>query len=165
MTFYEELFRDFDTAGIRYLIVGGVAVILHGFVRATADLDLMVAFDTENLKVFLSLMKQKGYRPKAPVPLEDFADPQKRKVWVTDKGMKVFSLYHPHKPEELIDVFVEEQLPFAEAYARKKVANLGSTPVNIMQIPDLITLKRKAGRPQDLQDIAGLEHILRNSRQ
>lgn len=164
MTFYEELFQDFHKAGIRYLIVGGVAVILHGFVRATADLDLMLAMDPENLKRFLELLKSKGYRPKAPVPMESFADPAARKAWIEEKGMKVFSLYHPKKCEELIDVFVEEQLPFADAYDRRHVATVGTTPVDVMQIPDLIALKKKAGRPQDLQDITGLEHILRSQR-
>lgn len=95
MTFYEELFRDFDKAGVRYLVVGGVAVNLHGFVRMTADLDLIVALDPENLRAFLALMKSKGYKPKVPVPIEDFADPNKRKNWIIDKEMKVFSLYHP----------------------------------------------------------------------
>ena len=43
--------KDFDNAGIHYLVVGGIAVILHGFVRATADLDLMVAMNARNLKI------------------------------------------------------------------------------------------------------------------
>ncbi|MFN0117002.1 MAG: DUF6036 family nucleotidyltransferase [Elusimicrobiota bacterium] len=164
MTFYEELFKDLDMKGVRYLVVGGVAVILHGFIRATADLDLMVALDEKNLHTFLDLIKSKGYRPKAPVPIDDFSDPEKRKSWVTEKGMKVFSLYHPQKLDELIDVFVEEQIPFSDAYSRKKVALLGTIPINVMQIPDLITLKKKAGRPQDLQDIIGLEHILKENK-
>ena len=162
MTFYEGLFRDLDQSGIRYLVVGGVAVILHGFVRATADLDLMVALEPENLKRFLALMKKRGYRPRAPVALEAFADPDKRKAWITDKGMKVFSLYHPQKLDELIDVFVDEPIPFDEAYSRRKVETIGSTPVTIMQISDLIRLKKIAGRPQDVQDIAGLEFLLRS---
>lgn len=163
MTFYEDLFKELHNAGVRYLVVGGVAVILHGFVRATADLDLMVALDKPNVLIFLGLMKNKGYRPKAPVPIESFADAETRKAWIAEKGMKVFSLYHPERLEELIDVFVEEQIPFKEAYERRKISQIGSTPVSIMEIPDLIALKRKAGRPQDLQDIVGLDHIYRDT--
>lgn len=159
MTFYEELFKDFDKAGIRYLVVGGIAVVLHGFLRATADLDLMVALDPKNLDIFLKLLKEKGYKPKAPVPIESFADAEKRKEWIHDKGMKVFSLYHPQKLGELIDVFVEEQLPFKEAYARKKTVKFGTVQINLMSIADLITLKKKAGRPQDLQDINALRDL------
>jgi predicted nucleotidyltransferase len=161
MTFYEEVFKDLDSNNIRYLLVGGVAVNLHGFVRMTADLDLVVALDPDNLAAFITLMKSRGYKPRVPVPIEDFADPEKRKRWVKDKGMKVFSLYHPQKLDELIDIFVEEPLPFSDAYARKKIAHLGITRVNIMSIPDLIVLKKKAGRPQDMQDIAAMEDYLR----
>ncbi len=75
MTFYEDLFKDLERLKIRYLIVGGVAVVLHGFLRATADLDLVVALNEENLKPFLALMKAKGYRPKVPVPIESLSDP------------------------------------------------------------------------------------------
>ena len=61
MTYYEEIFRLLDTGKIRYMVVGGVAVVLHGFLRATADLDLMVALESKNLKRFLALMKTHGY--------------------------------------------------------------------------------------------------------
>lgn len=163
MNFYEDLFKELAQEGIHYLVVGGVAVILHGFVRATADLDIMIALDEENLNKFIRKMKEKGYKPKAPVPIEDFSNPEKRKSWIKDKGMKVFSLYHPKKLEELIDVFIEEQIPFKEAYSRKKISMIGETPINIVHISDLINLKKKSGRPQDLQDIEGLEYIFRNT--
>jgi len=74
--------------------------------------------------------------------------------------MKVFSLFHPQKLMELIDVFVEEPIPFDDAYARKKIVTAGATPINLIGIADLITLKKQAGRPQDLQDIAALEQGL-----
>src|SRR5438105_9331420 len=100
MTLYEELFSDFDKAGIRYLVVGGVAVILHGFVRATADLDLLVGLDPKNVDTFLTLMKKRGYKPKAPVAIEDFKVPENRQRWKKDKGMIVFSLFHPDRSQE-----------------------------------------------------------------
>lgn len=159
MNFYEELFGALEENRVRYLVVGGVAVMLHGFVRATADLDLLVALDKDNLRAFLDLMKQRGYKPRVPVPIEDFADPKNRQSWIEEKGMRVFSLIHSKKPQELIDIFVEEPMPFAEAYSRRKSIRVGSTEVSVMNISDLIRLKQRAGRSQDLQDVQGLQDI------
>ena len=79
MTYYSELFAAFEKAKIRYLVVGGVAVVLHGFLRATADLDLIIALDPENVEKFLRLMKELGYKPRVPVSIDDFASPEQRK--------------------------------------------------------------------------------------
>lgn len=154
---YEDIFRELQEAGVRYLVVGGVAVILHGFVRSTADLDLMVALDRANLDIFLNLMKKRGYKPKVPVRLEEFADADKRQAWIDEKGMRVFSLIHPQKLQELIDIFVNEPIPFAEAYNRREKVRVGSTEVSVIAAKDLIELKKKSGRPQDLEDVRALE--------
>jgi len=159
MTFYEDLFSTLEEHRIRYLVVGGIAVVLHGFIRATADLDLMVALDRDNLNAFLGIVKQRGYKPKVPVALEDFADPNNRRAWIQEKGMKVFSLYHPGKPRELIDIFVDEPIPFEEAYKQRKVMKIFSMSVSVINASHLIELKRKAGRPQDLEDIRALEDL------
>ena len=159
MGFYEELFRAFEENKIRYLVVGGVAVVLHGFVRATADLDLMVALDPENLKAFVTLMKKMGYKPKSPVAIEDFLLAKNRKSWKEEKGMRVFSLFHPKKGSELIDVFVDEPIPFTEAYERRLTIQVGDLPIAVASTEDLIKLKQQAGRAQDLEDIQALEDL------
>ncbi len=75
--FYEDVFRALNRHGVRYLVVGGVAVNLLGVPRMTKDLDLMLDLSSENLKLFLSALNDLGYRPRAPVPLEEFADASK----------------------------------------------------------------------------------------
>ena len=161
---YEDIFRELQEAGVRYLVVGGVAVVLHGFVRSTADLDLMVALDRANLDLFLDLMKRRGYKPRVPVRIEEFADAEKRQSWIKNKGMKVFSLIHSQKPQELIDIFVNEPIPFAEAYSRRVKIRVGSMDVSVIAAKDLIELKKQSGRPQDLQDIRALEAFYKNGK-
>ncbi|MEK6374598.1 MAG: hypothetical protein AABO58_18075 [Acidobacteriota bacterium] len=46
----EELLTALNAGGVRYLVVGGVAVVLHGYARATFDLDLVIELDTQNLE-------------------------------------------------------------------------------------------------------------------
>ena len=60
-----------------------------------------------------------------------------------------------------VDLFVEHLIAFDELWTRSEIINLSHTTVRIASIPDLIRLKRLAGRPQDLADIEALEIILR----
>jgi hypothetical protein len=155
---------DFDVifealANVRYLVVGGVAVVLHGIPRFTADLDLVVALEPPNALAAMTALVALGYQPRAPVQAIQFADPATRRSWIDDKGLVVFSLWSPTHPATEIDVFVEEPFPFDEAYGRAVRADLGSCVVTIASVDDLIELKRRVGRPKDLADIAALEKL------
>jgi hypothetical protein len=158
----EQIFAALGTAGARYLVVGGVAVVLHGHPRFTADLDLMVALDDTNVRRVLDALAGLGYRPRAPVPLRAFADPGQRREWERTKGLTVFSLWSPEHPATEVDLFVSDPLPFEPAWARRVRAPVGDSTVEIASLPDLIELKRRAGRPQDLADLRELEAIARD---
>jgi hypothetical protein len=157
----ERVFAALETSGARYLVVGGVAVVLHGHPRFTADLDLVIALDRPNLGAALAALERLGYRPRAPVSLEQFLDPDARRGWIEDKGLTVFSLWSPELPATEIDLFASEPFPFEAAYARAVRIDLGTTTVTVASISDLIALKRQAGRPQDLEDVRTLEAITR----
>ena len=159
--YYEDVFKKLDEEEIRYLVVGGIALVLHGVVRLTADLDLMVWLDKKNLSNFISVMKELGYKPKVPVKAEEFIDSGKRQLWKEAKGMEVFSFYHPAKPMNLIDVFIDEPIDFLIAERRKVVMKAKQIKIPVVSIEDLIKLKRLAGRPQDLADIDALNELKR----
>jgi hypothetical protein len=65
--FYEEMFKQLNRRHIDYTVVGGVALVMHGVVRLTADLDLMLHLDEKNLNKFIDLMSDLGYKPRIPV--------------------------------------------------------------------------------------------------
>lgn len=148
-------------AQVRFLVVGGVAVVLHGHPRFTADLDLVLDLDRANATRALEVLAAKGFRPRPPVPIESFADPATRRSWIEEKGLVVFSLWSPSAPGTEIDLFVEEPFEFAPAYARATFVTLGGVSVPVLSIADLVALKRSAGRPKDLGDADALEEIAR----
>ncbi|MBP7795983.1 MAG: hypothetical protein KA059_04320 [Elusimicrobiales bacterium] len=156
---YETVFKSLNDNGIRYLVVGGVAVLLYGFLRVTADLDIMIDFDDNNIKSFIKTLKNLGYKPKVPVSLDDFALSENREKWKKEKGMLVFSLYHPQHPEDIIDVFIYEPVPFIECYHRRKLIYAEDLAISVISIEDLISLKKISGREQDLEDIKALNEI------
>ena len=67
---YRELFTALNDAEIRYLIVGGVAVNLHGYRRFTGDIDIVLALDPENLEKVTTLMHNFGYIERLPIMLQ-----------------------------------------------------------------------------------------------
>jgi hypothetical protein len=77
-TFYEELLRALAAAEVRYVLVGGVAVILHGVPRTTADVDLVLDLEVDNVRRFIDAVGALGYVPRAPVPAIQLADPEAR---------------------------------------------------------------------------------------
>lgn len=156
----EAIVQALNSAGVRYLIAGGLAVVAHGYVRFTADLDLILDLEEENAKRALRALAGLGYQPRAPVALDEFADPQKRRQWVRDKGLTVFSLFSRAHPATEVDLFVQMPLDFNPAHAaatRMEIAP--GLPATFVSYEHLVELKRQAGRPQDLDDIAKLQAV------
>ncbi len=157
--YYEDVFRRLHGDGIRYVVVGGVALVLHGVVRLTVDLDLMVDLAPENLTRFVAAMNALGYRPRVPVRAEEFIDPEKRRGWREEKGMQVFSFIHPAQPGRLVDVFVDEPISFEEVDRDKKVVQAADLSIPVVSVEHLKRLKRISSRAQDLADIEALEDL------
>ncbi len=156
----EAVIRALNAEGVRYLVVGGLAVVAHGYVRLTVDVDLVLDMDEGNLRRAVAALSRLGYHPRAPVAFEQFCDARARATWVREKGMTVFSLFSPQHEMTEIDLFVEAPFNFASAYSsaiRKEVAP--GTAATFAGKQDLIALKKRAGRPQDLQDIEQLSAL------
>ena len=157
--FYEEIFRELNRKRIDYVVVGGVAVVMHGVVRLTADLDLMVHLEEKNLTKFVEVMNELGYKPKVPVKAESFIDPENRRMWIEEKNMKVFSFYHPKKGIMLIDIFINEPVSYNKIRKDAVKMKIGNLLIPTVSIEDLIKLKEISGRPQDIADIEALKRL------
>jgi hypothetical protein len=155
----EQVLQALSHAEVRYLVVGGVAVVLHGYLRATADLDLVVQLDEANVLRAVDALEDLGYRPRPPVPARAFADAATREGWVRDKGLTVFSLWSDRFPQLEVDLFASEPFDFAAAFARAVQVPLGEHAIPVASLDDLIALKQAAGRPQDRADVEALRSL------
>ena len=158
---YEEIFKALNAKKVNYVVVGGVGLVLHGVVRLTADLDIIVRLETKNLTKFISVIKELGYKPKAPVKAEEFIDNEKRERWRKEKRVQVFSFYHPKKPATLLDVFVNEPIDYETLENAKEVIQAGSLKIPVVSRQHLIELKKISGRPQDIADIKALKEVMK----
>lgn len=155
----EQVLAALNAAEVRYLVVGGVAVVLHGHLRTTADLALVVALDEGNAVRAIGALESLGFRPRAPVPAVMFADARARAGWIEEKGLTVFSLASDRVAGLEVDLFVKEPFDFEEAYSRSVTVRLDATTARIAALADLVAMKRAAGRPIDHADADALEAI------
>ena len=156
------IIRNLNEAAVRYLVVGGLAVVAHGYVRFTADIDLLIGLDPMNVTNAINVLKAMGYTPRAPVAIEEFANPTQRTNWRCQKLMTVFSLFSATHPGTEIDIFIEDPLGFDQAITNAmnvEIAKGVAAPV--CSLSDLLKLKSIAGRPQDLLDIQKLKALHR----
>jgi len=158
--FYEEVFKAFELKGVRYLLVGGLAVNLYGCIRFTVDMDIMVDLSEGNLNKVIEVMNELDYHPRVPVASAELAEEKKRQEWLEKKGAKVFTFIHRQKPFRQVDLFLSNPIDFDEAFTRKRTIDLeeGGT-VDLISLDDLIVLKNISGRPRDLEDIKHLTRI------
>ena len=162
MSLFEPIFAALENGAVRYVVVGGMATVLHGYARLTADIDLIVDQDPAEARKAIRVLAALGFIPRAPVNAEDYADANVRRMWFDDKGMRVLSLWDPHHPMREVDLFVENPIDFDLLYERSQVVTLANTSVRIASIEDLIQLKRLANRPEDQRDIEALQAIRRS---
>ena len=159
MGFFEETILALNRAEVRYIVVGGLAVVLHGHPRLTVDLDLVVDLASEEARKTVDVLSGSGMVPVVPVNPRGFADPETRRGWIEDKGMQVLGFRHPQDDLRRVDLFVEDVGDFERLWDDSVMIPLGSTPVRVASLPDLMEMKRTAGRAQDLADIEALQAL------
>ncbi len=118
MSVFEPIFQILNVAGVRYVVVGGPATLLHGYARATADVDLAVNLAPEEVAKMIHALVTRGFRPQVPVAPEQFADSTVREAWHRGKHMNAFSLVDPANPIRVVDLLLKPEAPFGELFAR-----------------------------------------------
>lgn len=156
---FEQTIASLEAAAVRYVVAGGFAVNLHGFLRATTDLDILVDLNPVNAAQAMATLSALGLRPRVPVPASDFADPEERRDWFENRNLRVLQLVDPGDPFCSVDVFIRNPIDFDQLWRRSIVVNLGQTPCRLVSLEDLIAMKAEAGRPVDLRDIEELRRV------
>jgi hypothetical protein len=157
LTSFEMIAKALDSARVRYLVAGGLAVNAHGVLRFTRDLDVVVELVPDNIARAFAALEGLGYRPSVPITAAQFADKAQRQRWIDEKGMQVLQFWSDAHRETPIDIFVREPFPFDEECERALLKPLhGTIPVRFVSLATLIEMKRQAGRPEDLADIEQL---------
>jgi hypothetical protein len=133
----------FERYSVRYLVIGGYAVMFHAEPRFTKDIDLLISVEGENLQRFSEALTEFGF-PLSDSNRQAFARPN--------------CIIEPGRPPSRIDFLNEiPGVDFASAWNRRVTAALGELTIDFIGLEDLIAAKRATSRPQDLLDLAHLE--------
>lgn len=161
----EAIVAALNDGSVRYLIAGGLAVNAHGYIRATQDVDLVIALDTDNILRAFSALATLGYKPLVPITAEQFANADLRGQWIRDKGMKVLNFFSDRHRETNVDLFVTEPFDFEREDANALAGALApGMNARFVSLVTLIAMKEEAGRPRDRDDVQHLRWILEEER-
>jgi len=156
-----DLLQALSEGEVQYVLVGGIAVQLHGYMRSTFDIDLVLAMNDENLVRFIEVAKRFGLTPSIPVPIDSLRNAAQIEQWHREKGMLAFSLREPQVGGGVVDILVRPEVPFEKLMENAVEGKLFEQQVWIAAIDDLLTMKRIANRPKDRLDIEALQKIKR----
>lgn len=149
---YLDLLSRLHDGGVRYAIAGGMAVVLHGVPRMTFDLDLVLDLSPDNVHAAVEVLRSAGYRPRLPLALGDLDDEAKRREWVEERNMIAFTLVHPQRPMEEIDLLLVIPVTWSEIAASTLTRTLEGVPAVIVGRRVLRAMKLATGRAKDRAD-------------
>lgn len=152
------LLRRLSDAGVDFLVIGGIAVLVHGYGRTTKDLDITYATNPANLERLGAALVEMGARLRGVEDDVPFV-PDER----TLRRTQMLTL---ETPDGGLDLLVDP--PGAPRYEdmrrRAEVIDLDGATIRVVSLDDLLAMKRAAGRPQDLADIDALHTVRRVQR-
>ncbi len=153
-----SLLQLLASQGIEFVVVGGVAATLHGGRRTTFDLDVVPRLSSQSWDKTIRAVWKAGGRPRIPESLDRISDVENVRRWMDEKGMRALTFRSADGVME-IDFLVQESHRFDQLLQRAELITVDGVQYAVASIDDLIAMKREAGRPQDLVDIAELEAI------
>jgi hypothetical protein len=144
-----KLFRQFSFRKIPYVIVGGMALVLHGIPRATLDIDIVVPADKKIIDRTIRLAKE--------VKLNCLQE----KILLLSEELLVgqWLTFENDKKRELIDVFLEEKNKFDKLYKNSLIFRGKKINLRVASLSDLEKMKKESGRKIDLADVALIQEL------
>lgn len=159
---FEAIIEALNKAQVRYLVVGGFAVIAYGYGRTTYDVDFVIDLEKNNIERTFAALKSLSYVTSVPITAEQFANAQLRESWIQEKGMKVLKMVSDLHCELPVDIFVYMPFDFVKEYEEAKLEELKpGLWVRFIRIRELIKMKEASGRKNDEDDLEKLRFLLK----
>ena len=151
--FLYDVAAAFHEAKLPFAIAGGYAVALHGAVRGTLDIDIVLRLNKRDFLIAEAALKGLGLAPRLPVSAAEVFD--FREEYIENRNLIAWSFSNPRDPSQIVDIIITHDL----AKLRTKNIVSGGCSLPVLDVADLIAMKRTSGRPQDLEDIRALEEL------
>ncbi len=153
--FILSLAKTLDAHQVDYAIVGGYAIALHGAVRGTIDVDLVINFSERDFIKAETVFKELGLESKLPLSAKQVF--HFREEYIQNRNLIAWSFYSQKNPLHSVDVIITKD----RRKIQVKEIPLGDVKLKIASIPDLIAMKSNTGRAQDRADVKALKELLK----
>jgi len=142
---YEKLLAKLARAEVKFIIVGGVAVALNGFVRTTEDVAILIEPSAENVQRLLGALSNFGQGNASELSPADFSDSEGAVRIIEDFPIDVFTVMRGKR--------------YADLIASTKPTQIDDVAVRYLNAAALIALKRDSQRDQDRIDVSALRSL------
>ncbi|MEE8281103.1 MAG: hypothetical protein V3R50_01885, partial [Gammaproteobacteria bacterium] len=142
MTALGKICAALREAGVRYAIAGGHAVALHGAIRGTVDIDVVLAWNKKSLAAAEKALNEIGLVSRLPISANDVFN--FRTEYIENRSLVAWNFYNPVDLSEQVDIIITYDLKGK----RTKRIDLTDGPIQVLSIKDLIDMKRQSSRPQ-----------------
>ncbi|MEZ4721002.1 MAG: nucleotidyltransferase [Flavobacteriales bacterium] len=141
-----DAIESFNRHKVKYVVVGGIAVIAHGYDRSTGDMDIWLSNEEDNLDRFKNALAEC-----------DFDHDQINEAIDGFKEMGHLTVTIDHRfPFDFMPVY-SSKIPFEEAFEKSKQATMFGVNLTVVDLDSLIDMKIKAGRIKDYRDVLELK--------
>ena len=154
---YKNILQKFVDSKMNFVVVGGFAVVAHGAVRITMDLDLVIALQNQDLEKAWNVLSELGFTCRQPITKSIFIDAKKLSKIIHEKNAKAISFYQSKQEYLVVDLLFREDLRVEDQHIVK--IDLFGIKCPVISVDKLIQLKKEAGRPKDVEDVKALEKI------
>lgn len=144
--FLYQIIDRFNHHGVRYAVVGGYALALHGIVRATVDVDLVLNLRLKDFELAEQALGTLGLQSRLPIRAQDVI--KMRQEYIDNRNLLAWSFVDYKDPSKQVDILINRDLKDIEV----ETISIGGRKIRVASLKELLKMKTEAGRPQDLVD-------------
>lgn len=156
--FLKEIIIALSQNHIKFIIFGGVAIVLHGVERMTLDLDISIDMEQENVMKFLEVMKKENLTPRAPIPSETLLEKELVDFIIKEKNAVAFTFIDKEHPYRQVDVLIHPDLNYQKWIHKTDTVELFGYNVKILSKEAIIELKQNLTNPRD-KDLLDIKEL------
>ena len=149
-----ELTDAFEKAKLKYALVGGYALAIHGLVRATMDVDFVLSLKLADFELAEKVLKDLGLQSRLPVRAQDII--KMRQEYIEERNLIAWSFVDYKNPSRQVDILITKDLSDLKTVK----ISVGGRKITTATLLTLLEMKQESGRPQDLVDIKNIKKKL-----
>lgn len=149
-----EITESFESLKVKYAVVGGFALALHGIVRATMDVDFVLTLTQSDFERAEKALAKIGMQSRLPIRAEDVI--KMREEYINNRNLIAWSFVDYKNPSRQVDILITKDLKDL----RTEKVSVGGRKITVATLAEILKMKKEAGRPQDLIDIKNIQEKL-----